>query len=147
MEHTFLFKPGLWTGRGILMDPGGAEQPVECRVDIRHGSGGWLVETETAKQGGGTLSISVIKARPPGETARSMTWESEDPEMGSLKGKFMVAGDSIVSSCETEAAGGDNYSGLEFFIRAGDDLYMNRGARFKSGKMTACWIHELKFAG
>ena len=138
MEHTFVRKEGKWKGHGILIDEDKLESIVECRYVISAGEK-WRLACEMSKREGGKKVIeSELEFAPPQSGPEYVEWKRAGD---GIKGRFMVAGDTIVSSYEKQGREGE--SGLEFYAKVNDECYMDRGAVFRDGNMVRCWVVEL----
>jgi len=63
-------------------------------------------------------------------------WTSENPDLGKLIGKFMIVGDTILSSYISENG---LYSGAESLLKIDDNKYLNRGFAFHGKKKLSSW--------
>ena len=67
-------------------------------------------------------------------------WSSTNPALGTLLGKFMIIGDTILSSYTSEDG---QYSGSESLIFVDKKTYKNRGFVFHNKKKLSSWKVDL----
>ena len=77
---------------------------------------------------------------PFSEGARSTHWTSQNPAIGALRGRFVLAGDSILSFYASPSG---RYRGFEALKQAGDKSYSARGAMLDEDKLVSAWALEL----
>jgi len=141
MEHTYLYRISSWKAIGTYYDAEGKQFEL-------HG-GTSLVRNEREWTLGGTMTVM---CEPPVTFENSYTihatddkttliWESFNPALGVLKGKFEVVGDSIVSIYTSDSG---VFSGSETLIKVDDDTYDNVGVAFKNGEKISSWRALLK---
>ncbi|WP_092476202.1 hypothetical protein [Desulfotruncus arcticus] len=68
------------------------------------------------------------------------TWQSYNPALGLLIGKFMVIEDTILSTYVSEDG---DYSGPESLVKISDNLYKTKGFAFKGNSKLSSWSVEL----
>jgi len=68
-------------------------------------------------------------------------WESFNPALGTLKGKFMVVENSILSKYSSLDV---QYSGFEYLKKIDDLTYENRGFALKNNEKLSSWAVQLK---
>ena len=96
--HSFLFREGTWRAAGEYRDGAGTVTAVDGETRIRHQPGKWLSE-----------GVMRVKSSPPKEQhnryeilpfspgSNATHWSAENPALGSLNGRFVIAGDAILS--------------------------------------------------
>jgi hypothetical protein len=141
--HTFLFREGTWRAAGEYRDGGGNVTKVDGETRVRHESGKWLTE-----------GVLRVKSSPPKEQSNrtevlpfspgsnATHWSSESATIGSLNGRFVVAGDAILSFY---ASGTGRYRGFECLQQKDAKTYQVRGAMLEQDKVISSWVLELKF--
>lgn len=72
--------------------------------------------------------------------ARSTHWTSTNPAIGALRGRFVVAGDAILSFCSSPTG---RYRGFESIRHAGEKRYEAHGAMLDEDKVIATWALQL----
>jgi len=72
--------------------------------------------------------------------ARSTHWSSENPALGALRGRFVLAGDAILSFYASPTG---RYRGFECIQRRDDARYSVRGALLEEDKVLSSWALEL----
>ena len=70
-------------------------------------------------------------------------WQSLNPAMGKLLGKYVVVDDSILSFFQSEDG---HFKGTEYLLKVDDTLYRNRGVLFEGDQKGSTWIAELRKA-
>lgn len=141
--HTFLFREGTWRAAGEYRDGSGNVTKVDGETRVRHDTGKWLTE-----------SVLRIKSSPPKEQgnrtevapfspgSNATHWFSESATIGSLNGRFVIAGDAILSFY---ASGTGRYRGFECLQQKDAKTYNVRGAMLEQDKVISTWVLELKF--
>lgn len=72
--------------------------------------------------------------------ARSTHWNSENPALGPLRGRFVLAGDAILSFYASPTG---RYRGFECIQRRDDARYSVRGTLLEEDKVLSSWALEL----
>jgi hypothetical protein len=75
--------------------------------------------------------------------ARSTHWSSENPALGTLRGRFVLAGDAILSFYASPTG---RYRGFECIQRHADTRYSVRGTLLEEDKVLSSWALELERA-
>jgi hypothetical protein len=142
--HTFLFREGVWRAAGEYRDGAGTATAVDGETRVRHETGRWVSE-----------SVMRVKSNPPQEHrnrteiapfsagAQSTHWSGENPSIGTLNGRFVIAGDSILSFYAT---GTGRYRGFECLQQKDARRYTVRGAMLDQDKLVSTWVLELQLA-
>jgi hypothetical protein len=142
MAHSFLFREGTWRAAGEVRDGAGSATAVEGETQVRHETGRWVSE-----------SMMRVKANPPqehrnrtevapfSEGAQSTHWSGENPAIGSLNGRFVLAGDAILS---LYASATQRYRGFECMQQKDAKRYQVHGAMLDQDKVISTWVLELK---
>jgi len=68
-------------------------------------------------------------------------WQSENPSLGLIEGKFMIAGDTIISYYQSKSG---LYTGHETLVKISDEEYTSRCFSFKNDKKLSSWVASLK---
>ncbi len=142
MDHTFLSHPGLWLAKGIYYDDCGQPLPFSGYTETIHAEGLWLNRGRMEIRAEENIVIEnnyTIVPFPEGMDVTS--WESENPALGVLIGKFYVVGDSIISTCVSRRG---PYSGTEFMLRRNESHYFSRGVFSDGQKKLSSWVVDLK---
>ncbi|HUN70357.1 MAG TPA: hypothetical protein VMU46_16275 [Burkholderiales bacterium] len=141
MEHTFLFKEGLWRCEGEFLDALGKATQVAGEAQIRHYPDKWLYEgalrTGTAPP---VEHRTVYEIQPMAPGNFATPWTSKSASLGTLHGRFIVAGDAILSAYESATG---RYRGQDTILRRDERRYSARGALFDGGKIVSAWSIEL----
>lgn len=140
--HTFLFREGTWRAAGEYRDGAGAATKVEGELRVRHETGRWVGE-----------SLMRVQSNPPQEHrnrtevvpfsagAQATHWSGENPAIGSLNGRFVLAGDAILSFY---ASATQRYRGFECLQQKDARHYQVHGAMLDQDKVISTWVLELK---
>ncbi len=136
-EHTYLFRPGIWSADGVYRDNAGREFPVRGETKILHGDDKWLLEGTMCLFGDEQKSFSNnYEIDPFGGERQSTTWISYNPATGSMTGRFAVVEDTILS----EFRSNDNrFSGAESLRQINRQTYRSSGVLFESGELISSW--------
>jgi hypothetical protein len=136
--HTFLFQEGLWTAKGEYVDEAMNRASLEGETRVTHGPDVWVNEGRmTLRVGGKTVEIeNCYRIVPFAEGSDFTSWESTNPALGTLQGKFILIGDAILSSCTSADA---RYTGTEFLLQESPERYINRGTLFSSSGRISSW--------
>jgi hypothetical protein len=142
--HTFLFREGLWRAAGERRDGAGAALAVEGEMRVRHEAGRWLSE-----------SVLRVQSKPPQEHRNrtevtpfspgspSTHWSADSQNLGTLSGRFVVAGDAILSFYSSATG---RYRGFECLQQKDAKHYSVRGAMLEHDKLISTWALELEAA-
>lgn len=141
MQHSFLFREGAWRAEGEYRDGAGTVTKVDGETRVRHEAGKWLTE-----------GVLRVKSSPPKEQSNrteivpfspgsnATHWSSESAALGSLNGRFVIAGDAILSFY---ASGTGRYRGFECMQQKDAKTYTVRGAMLEQDKVISTWVLEL----
>ncbi len=141
-EHTFLLREGVWRAEGEHIDALAKHTAIEGEAEIRHYPDKWVstsvMRTLAAKP---VESRSVYEIHPlvPGNI--STPWSSQSAALGSLNGRFLLLGDTILSTWESATG---RFRGSEFMLMRKPAHYSARGALYEGGKLMSAWVVELK---
>ena len=139
--HTFLFEEGSWRVEGEHRDAAGAVSPVSGENLIRHEPGRWHFEAALRLRGDPLrVTHNRYQVEPFSPGAASTHWSSNNPVLGALRGRFVVAGDSILSSYASPSA---RYRGFECIQQRDARRYSVRGAMLEEDKLISTWALEL----
>ncbi len=105
--------PDKWVYEGVLRTV--TSQPVEHRT------------------------VYEIQPLAPGNFAT--TWTSKSASFGTLHGRFILAGDAILSAYESATG---RYRGQDTIVRRDDKHYSARGALLDGSKILSAWAVELR---
>jgi len=144
MAHSFLFREGEWRAVGEYRDGAGVATAVEGETRVRHEAGRWLSE-----------SVMRVQSKPPREHrnctevvpfsagSQSTHWSGENASIGSLNGRFVVAGDAILSFY---ASATQRYRGFECMQQKDTRHYKVHGAMLDQDKVVSTWVLDLQLA-
>lgn len=142
MEHTFLFKEGLWRSEGEFLDGAGKRTAVTGEAHIRHYPDKWLYEGVLhAATVPPTEHRTVYEIQPMAPGNFATPWTSKSPAFGTLHGRFIVIGDAILSAYESATG---RYRGQDTILRRDERHYSARGTVLDGGKILSAWSFELR---
>ena len=108
---------------------------------IRHEEKRWLFEGVLRVRGERpALHHNRYEIEPFSPGARSTHWSSSNPAIGGLRGRFILAGDAILSFY---ASGTGRYRGFECIQQRDARRYSVRGALLEEDKIISSWALEL----
>jgi len=143
MQHTFLFQEGFWAARGYYFDDVDRMLPLAGTTRITHLEGLWINEGEM-EISAGDKPIKIYNRYeiiPFREGRNQTTWESLNPDLGTLIGQFAIVDDAFLSTCHTKSG---SYTGTEFLLKISDIHYQNRGVLFKGNDKLSSWSVDLR---
>ena len=144
MDHSFLLKEGLWRSEGEFFDGAGTRTGVEGEAHIRHYPDKWVYEgvlrTKTSSPHE-SRNLYEIQPLVPGNFAT--TWTSRGVSFGTLHGRFIIAGDAILSAYESATG---RYRGQDTILKRDERHYSARGTLLDGGKILSAWSVELRLA-
>ncbi|TAK52966.1 MAG: hypothetical protein EPO27_00270 [Betaproteobacteria bacterium] len=141
MEHAFLLQPGLWRAEGEFFDAVGNLTGVEGTAEVRHYPEKWVYEgvlrtlTPAPQE---TRTLYEIHPFAPGAFATH--WSSNSATLGTLRGRFLIVGDAILSSYESATG---RYRGQDTLLQRDARRYSARGALFDGARLLSAWSVEL----
>lgn len=143
IDHTFLFQDGLWVAAGTFIDKDNNAIPVEGSNRIMHTEGLWLNKgyMKLLMPDGKAIELQNNYRITPFESGKlSTVWESHNPSLGKLFGKFVVVDDSIISTFTSE---NNEFSGAEYLLKITDINYRARGFAMQGSTRLSSWSAEL----
>lgn len=142
MDHSFLFYPGMWLVEGVYYDDQGWPISFNGSTEIIHADNLWYSQGRMEIHAERDIVVeNNYRIVPFREGADVTSWESENPALGVLIGKFFIVGDSIISTCISTQG---HYSGTEFMIRKSESAYLSRGIFSDGEKRLSSWMVDLK---
>ena len=115
--------------------------PVTGETSIRHGEEVWRFEGVLRVKGPRpALQHNRYEIQPLRPGARSTHWTSSNPVLGTLRGRFVLAGDSILSFYSSPTG---RYHGFECLLQKDEKRYSVRGAMMEEDKVISSWALEL----
>jgi hypothetical protein len=144
LEHLFLFREGAWKASGEYRDGSGLSSPVDGDTTIRHEEKRWLFDGVLRVRGPrAALHHNRYEIEPFSPGARSTHWTSTNPAIGALRGRFVLAGDAILSSYASPTG---RYRGFECIQRIKERRYSVRGTLLDEDKVLSSWALDLTLA-
>lgn len=137
MRHTYLFENAFWEARGVYRDAAGRQATAEGYAVVSVGPEICTVHGQMRVIG--SLSVEFANRYdivPFGPRAVHTTWVSENPDLGRLEGRFIIVGDTILSSFVTADG---MHSGVESLHQKAEDAYENRGALYRGTDLLSTW--------
>lgn len=108
---------------------------------MRHEPGKWRFEAVLRLRGDpARVTHNRYEIEPFSEGARSTHWTSQNPAVGALRGRFVLAGDAILSFY---ASASGRYRGFECLKKEDDRSYSVRGAMLDEDKLVSSWALAL----
>lgn len=86
------------------------------------------------------LQHSRYEIEPFSDGARSTHWTSNNPALGALRGRFVLAGDAILSFYASPTG---RYRGFECLLQRDERRYSARGTLLEEDKVMSTWALEL----
>jgi hypothetical protein len=141
IRHSWLFEPGSWRATGSFWESGEIEREARGRSIVRHTPETWWIdgEMEILAEPPVRFQNNYHIAPPRGDT-NILAWRSQNPGIGVLNGRFVVAGDTIMSLFRSEDG---TFAGSEHLTRIDSDRYHARGVFGASGEVVSSWSMEL----
>ncbi len=136
-KHTYLFEEGKWTASGNYFDSENNDLEVKGESNIKHEKEQWHLHSFMELQDVAKTRIQstyVISAMS--RDAEYSFWESDNPDLGKLLGRFMIVGDSIMSMYQSESR---LYSGTEVLTKINDKKYLAKGFAFYGDEKLSSW--------
>lgn len=130
---------------GEYCDASGLAAAVDGETVIRHEDKRWLFEGVLRVRGNRpALHHNRYDIEPFSPGARSTHWTSTNPAIGALRGRFVLAGDAILSSYASPTG---RYRGFESITKKDAQRYSVRGALLDEDKVVSSWALELTPVG
>ena len=137
MKHTYFYDTLQWTAEGTYYDEEEKSFPLHGEVSILHSETEWsltgFLEVRFTGEPVRFTNDYVIKDT---DKQNTLSWESFNPELGTLKGTFEIVGDSIISFYQSEDG---VYMGTETLTQAAEKKYYNAGVSFCRGQKMSSW--------
>ena len=134
-------KEGTWRAEGEYRDASGRAAPVAGETTIRHEEKRWLFEGVLRVKGDRpALHHNRYEIEPFSPGARSTHWSSTNPAIGALRGRFVLAGDAILSFYSSPTG---KYRGFECIQQRDTGRYSARGTLLEEDKVISTWALEL----
>ena len=141
MKHSYIFEEGIWSASGRYYDKNQACISLSGKTKISHKNDHWVLD--------GFMELALDKpvkftnrySIEPIASEKDFTfWSSINPALGKLLGKFMIIGDTILSSYASENG---LYSGSESLILIDKKTYKNKGFTFRGRNKFSSWEVDL----
>lgn len=142
VKHTFLFNEGKWKAKGVFFDHENNPSEVEGEAVIEHTSDKWLFHNQFNFKDKQKNPIKNTYQIDPIQETRDFTfWRSDSHEFGTLHGRFMIIGDTILSSYQSESR---IYPGTESLVKISDNKYIYKGFSFGEDSKQFSWEMEFE---
>ncbi|GAE88521.1 hypothetical protein [Acetivibrio straminisolvens] len=116
MKHSYIFEEGNWKAEGLYFDHENNGVGVYGETTIKHLKDEWVLdgfmELKIEKP---VRFFNIYSIKPISDKKDYTEWTSENPALGKLIGKFMIIGDTILSSYISENG---IYSGTECLYKS-----------------------------
>jgi len=142
MEHTFLFQEGRWVANGNYTDEKNDRRPATGSTEITHTERGWInAGSMMMLAGTGLVTFENRYEITPFEEGKDFTdFKAENPAFGTLSGKLVIVGDSILA---VSSSADGSVVAAEYLRMLDDNSYENRGFVLKGGRKIAAWELDL----
>jgi hypothetical protein len=125
----------------VCSDAGSARIVVAGENTVRHEPGRWLFEAVLRLRGDpARVQHNRYEIEPFSPGARSAHWSSSNPAIGALRGRFVLAGDAILSFYASPTG---RYRGFECLQQRERARYTVRGTLLEEDKVLSTWALEL----
>lgn len=142
IDHTYMFKAGLWRVAGVYYDDSGRTYPVEGESRITHRNALWYNESEMKILGSESIVFSnYYEIEPFRQDQDATSWTSTNEALGRMSGRFVLADDGILAVFHSENM---SYTGTEFFLRVSATKYRNWGTLVSRGEKLSSWVLQLE---
>lgn len=142
MHHTYFDDGSIWKASGTYFDENGKGYAVTGRCEAKHDEAQWSLDgyMEVAFPGSPTKFFNKYSIRET-DLKYTLSWISEKPALGTLRGVFELVGDSVISFYTSDTK---EYAGTETLTQLDEDSYDAVGAAFQNGKRMSAWTVSLK---
>jgi hypothetical protein len=137
MKHTFLLKTGTWEATGEFTDGHAHRFSFQGQSKISHQRDHWTLN--------GAMKLLIdppveffhtYRIVPLAKNKEWTPWESHNPAIGDLCGRFAFVGDTILSSWTSKDL---RFNGVEALLYVNDTTYTTRGVLFQEGEKLSSW--------
>lgn len=130
-DHTYLFVPGRWTGKGVLSIIGGPSEQIALEIIVSKGGTGTITAhmeldfSEAQREGG----VEIVYTISP-DSEDTFKFVQYHSQLGELRGSGAMTDRSILITFQSEDG---SYSGFEAMERIDDEHYHLRGTLSLNG--------------
>jgi hypothetical protein len=125
----------------VYSDAGGSKLAVAGENAVRHQTGRWLFEAVLRLAGDpARVQHNRYDIEPFSPGGRSTHWSSNNAALGVLHGRFVLAGDAILSFYSSPTG---RYRGFECIQQRSRARYSVRGTLLEEDKVLSTWALEL----
>jgi len=126
---------------GVYRDAAGTSYVAAGENAVRHEPQRWLFEAVLRLRGEPTrVQHNRYEIAPLLPGARSTHWSSNNPAVGALRGRFVIAGDAILSFYASPTG---RIRGFESIQQRDEARYSVRGTLLEEDKVISTWALEL----
>lgn len=137
MKHSYILEEGNWKASGLYYDHEANQVEVFGETMIQHLKDEWVLDGfMELKLENSTRFFNKYSIIPKPIDKDYTKWTSVNPVLGKLIGKFMIIGDTILSSYISENG---IYSGSESLFKINENKYLNRGFAFHGENKLSSW--------
>lgn len=137
MKHSYLLQEGNWKATGVYYDSDCNQFEVYGETSIKHFKDEWVLDGFMEVKLDNPVRFFNKYSITPLPVGKDFTeWTSQNPALGRLKGRFMIIGDTILSSYSSEKG---DYSGSECLVLLANGTYHNRGFAFNGDRKLSSW--------
>jgi hypothetical protein len=145
LDHLYILREGTWWVVGEFTDASNRSSAVRGETLVRHLPGVWICESVLAASSGVGSRLSEHRNRceivPFAPGSRATHWTSQNSTVGTLNGRFVLAGDAILSFCASPTG---RYRGVESITRLDETRYGARGTFLEEDRVLSTWSLELE---
>ncbi len=140
-HHTYLMRPGAWRAAGLYWDERGVEITAEGASEMIHRPEVWELAGALRLLGPEPVTFTnTYRIEPLPAGGRTTRFESHNPALGRITGRFTLIGDAILVTA-TSADG--LHTSTECLTRIDDDRYRVRGVFARGEAVAGTWAMEL----
>lgn len=137
MKHSYILQEASWKAIGVYYDSAGNQFEVYGETAIKHFKDEWVLDGFMEVKLDNPVRFFNKYSITPLPVGKDFTdWTSQNPALGKLIGKFMIIGDTILSSYSSENG---LYSGSECLVLLDNGTYHNRGFAFNGDRKLSSW--------
>lgn len=141
MKHSYILEEGIWKASGKYYDENQTCIGISGETKISHKEDTWILDGFMELSLDTPVRFTNRYSIDPIDSTKDFTfWFSINPALGKLLGKFMIIGDTILSSYTSEDG---QYSGSESLIFVESELYKNRGFALHNRNKLSSWEVDL----
>ena len=137
MRHTYILEDAKWRAKGKYYDRQANVTDVWGETLIEHQADQWVLDGFMEVCGDQPMRFfNKYSIAPIAQGRDFTTWSSINPALGTLNGRLMIVGDTILSMFQSK----DNqYYGAETLRQIDENKYLNKGFTFCGEEKLSSW--------